>query len=253
MNPLSISCLLFVCIFASAMFGMIVARSLPLHHLLPDSRDSIKGGLGLIASLTALVLALVVAAAKETYDTNTATVRQMAADGLLLDRLLSLYGDGTIEERHALRRTAETALHRIWPDDIDEETSIAPKAAQGDFEALYFGIAQLNPENDGQRAIKSRALDVTTGLAQTRFRLFSQKESSIPRPFLVILVFWLMVLLGGAGLLAPRNATTVIVLLVSALSVSCALFLVLELAHPFDGMMRISNLPLREAMAEFGK
>jgi hypothetical protein len=252
MSPLAISGVLFFCIFLASMFGMGVARALPQHHLHPDSRDAIKSGLGLIASLTALVLALVVAAAKETYDTNTTTVRQLASDGLLLDRLLGLYGDATTEQRADLKHAAESGLERIWPHDPHEKPKLAPGEAV-DFEHLYFGIANLQPENDGQRALKSRSLDLTTGLAQTRFRLFSQKESAIPRPFLVILVFWLMVLLGGAGLLAPRNATTVAVLFISSLSVCCALFLILELGRPFDGMMRISSTPLRDAVAQFGK
>jgi hypothetical protein len=252
MSPLEISGVLFFCIFLASMFGMGVARSLPDHHLHADSRDSIKSGLGLIASLTALVLALVVAAAKETYDTNTTTVRQLATDALLLDRLLGLYGEATAEQRTALRHAAEIGLARIWPQDEYEKPKLAPGVAT-DFEHLYFGIANLKPENDAQQALKSRALDLTTGLAQTRFRLFSQKESAIPRPFLIILVFWLMVLLGGAGLLAPRNGTTVVVLFVSALSVSCALFLILELGRPFEGMMRISSLPLRDAVSQFGK
>ncbi|HVU90211.1 MAG TPA: hypothetical protein VHD36_22960 [Pirellulales bacterium] len=253
MTPLEISGLLFLCIFAAAMFGMAVARFLPDHHLHADSRDAIKGGLALIASLTALVLALVVAAAKETYDTNTTTVRQLASNGLLLDRLLELYGDATAEQRVALKHAAEVGLERIWPHDRHEKPKLTPGEAATDFEHLYFGIANLQPENDAQRALKSRALDLTTGLAQTRFRLFSQKESVIPRPFLVILVFWLMVLLGGAGLLAPRNGTTVAVLLICAFSVSCALFLILELGRPFDGLMRISSTPLREAVTQFGK
>lgn len=252
MSPLEKSGVLFFCIFMASMFGMFLARALPNHHLHPDSRDSIKTGLGLIASLTALVLALVVAAAKETYDTNTVTVRQLASDGLLLDRLLGLYGPATAAQRADLKHAAEAGIERIWPSDDREKPKLAPGAAV-DFEHLYFGVANLKPENDAQQALKSRALDVTTGLAQTRFRLFSQKESAIPRPFLVILVFWLMVLLGGAGLLAPRNATTVVVLFISALSVSCALFLILELGRPFDGMMRISSSPMRDAVAQFGK
>ena len=98
----------------------------------------------------------------------------------------------------------------------------------------------------------ARALDVTSDLAKTRLRLFTQKDSSIPVPFLVVLVFWLMVLLGGAGLLAPRNVTVVGVLLLCALSVSCALFLILELDRPFEGIMRVPSAPLREALERLG-
>jgi hypothetical protein len=231
---------------------MLLATLLPGHHLQPESKDTVKQGLALIASLTALVLALVVASAKETYDTNTTTVRQLAADGLLLDRVLSTYGDQTQELRQLLRHAAETALARLWPEDKREPVNITPGEARGDFDALYHGVAALKPEDDAQQALKARALDLVTGLAQTRFRLFAQKDSSIPRPFLIVLTFWLMILLGGFGLLSPRNGTVLVVLIVCALSVSCAIFLILELGRPFDGMMRISNAPLRDALAQLG-
>ena len=125
-------------------------------------------------------------------------MRQLASDGLLLDRLLGLYGDATTEQCADLKHAAESGLERIWPHDPHEKPKLGPGEAV-DFEHLYFGIANLQPENDGQRALNSCSLDLTTGLAQTRFRLFC-KGDAIPRPFLVILVFWLMVLLGGAGL-----------------------------------------------------
>ena len=229
-----------------------MATLLPGHHLQPESKDTVKQGLALIASLTALVLALVVAAAKETYDTNTTTVRQLAADGLLLDRVLSMYGDQTRELRQSLRHAATLTLARLWPNDTGGRVNITPGESRADFEGIYQGIAALEPKDDAQRALKTRALELVTSLAQTRLRLFVQKDSSIPRPFLIVLVFWLMILLGGFGLLAPRNGTAIAMLIVCALSVSCAIFLILELGRPFDGMMRISSAPLRDALAQFG-
>jgi hypothetical protein len=176
----------------------------------------------------------------------------MSADALLLDRVLALYGKETGEARELLRHAVASSLDRLWPGDAARPANLAPGEARADVEAFYEKVAGLTPQNDAQRSLKSRALDITAGLLQTRLRLFAQKDSSIPVPFLVVLVFWLMVLLGGAGLLAPRNITVVGVLLVCALSVSCALFLILELDRPFEGIMRVSSAPLREALARLG-
>jgi hypothetical protein len=118
---------------------------------------------------------------------------------------------------------------------------------------MYDQIAELSPQNDGQRALKARALDILSDLAQTRLRLFAQQDSSLPRPFLVVLVFWLSILFAGYGLLAPRNATVVIVLIICTLSVSGAIFLMLELSTPFAGIMRVSSTPLRDALALIGQ
>jgi hypothetical protein len=251
-SPLAVSGIVFACISGAGLLAMALGRALPEHHLKPDSKEAIKYGLTLIATLAALVLGLLVAAAKGTYDTQTSAVRQMSADVLLLDRALALYGSETKEARELLRRAVAAILDRLWPGDSARPANLAPGEARADMEAFYEKVAGLTPQNEAQRSLKARALDITAGLAQTRFRLFAQKDSSIPVPFLVVLVFWLMVLLGGAGLLAPRNATVVGVLLVCALSVSCAIFLILELDRPFEGILRVPSAPLREALARLG-
>ena len=252
MSSLAISCVVFACVAGAGLLAMAAARALPERHLSPDSKDAIKYGLALTATLSGLVLGLLVAAAKGTYDTQTSAVRQVSTDVLLLDRALGLYGSETKEARELLRHAAASTLDQLWPGDSARPASLAPGEARSDMEAFYEKVAGLTPQKDAQRSLKARALDITADLAQTRLRLFAQKESSIPVPFLLVLVFWLMVLLASGGLLAPRNATVVGVLLVSALSVSCALFLILELDRPFEGIMRVSSAPLREALARLG-
>jgi hypothetical protein len=242
----------FACISGAGLLAMVAGWALPEHHLRSDSKDAVKQGLALIATLSALVLALLVAAAKGTYDTQTGAVRQLAAEVLLLDRVLSLYGPETDDARKLLRGGVAATLDRLWPDDNARPVDLTPGEARAEFDAFYDKVARLAPKDDARRALKARALDITTGLAQTRLRLFAQKDSSIPVPFLVVLVFWLMILMAGCGLLAPRNATVIAVLIVCALSVSCALFLILELDRPFEGVMRISSAPLREALSRLG-
>jgi hypothetical protein len=251
-SPLTVSFIVFACIAGAGLFALVLARALPEHHLKPDSKEAIKYGLALIATLAALVLGLLIAAAKGTYDTQSSAVRQLSADVLLLDRVLGLYGAETKEARELLHRAVTSTLERIWPGDGTRPADLAPGEMRADMEAFYDKVAGLTPQNEAQRSLKARALDVTSDLAKTRLRLFTQKDSSIPVPFLVVLVFWLMVLLSGAGLLAPRNITVVGVLLLCALSVSCAIFLILELDRPFEGIMRVSSAPLREALARLG-
>jgi hypothetical protein len=90
-------------------------------------------------------------------------------------------------------------------------------------------------------------------LAQTRWLLFEQSGSSISTPFLVVVVFWLSMLFVSLGLFAPRKVTALITLLVSAMSVVGALFLIFELNYPFTGLIQISHAPLRNALVVLGK
>jgi hypothetical protein len=253
MSSITIACIVFACVFGGAMLAMMAGRALPEQHLSGDSKDAVKLGLATVATLAALVLGLLIAAAKGTYDAQSGTVKELAARVLLLDRLLATYGPQTKEARELLRGVVAATSDRIWPETGSGGPDLTPGEARAQGEAFYAKVAGLAPKDDAQRALKARALDVSTDLLQTRLRLFAQKGSSIPTPFLVVMVSWLVILFAGYGLLAPRNATVVAVMLVCALSLAGAVLLILDLDRPFEGVMRVSSAPLREALSRLGE
>jgi hypothetical protein len=121
-------------------------------------------------------------------------------------------------------------------------------------QSIYSQIQQLSPRDEAQRTLQGQALKTAVDLSQTRWLLFEQRAgSSIPMPFLVVVVFWLCIIFASFGLYAPGNATVVATLCVCALSVSGAIFLILELDRPFEGIIRISDAPLRNALAQLGQ
>ena len=249
MSSLAAAGLVFGCALAAALVAMRVARRLPESHLSSESRDVVKLGLGVIATLTALVLGLLVASAKGTYDAQDGAVRQMATDFSLLDRYLAHYGPQTKELRELLRQIVAVSIERLWPDAGPRRGDLTPGTAREAGDLFYTKLTELQPSTEAQRAVKARALDLASQLAHTRYRMYTQGDGSVPTPFLVVLGLWLVTLFAGYGLLAPRNATVVAVLVVCALSVSAALFLVLELSRPFEGVIRVSSAPLQQALA----
>jgi hypothetical protein len=176
----------------------------------------------------------------------------MAANVLLLDRALGKYGPETKEARELLRTNVAVMLEHIWPEH-GGAANLTPGAARPEVERFYDTVAELVPKTEAQKTLRARALDLTAEVTQTRLRLYVQRQSAIPVPFLVVLVFWLIILFAGIGLLAPRNGTVVAVLFVCTLSVSGALFLILELDRPFEGIMRVSSQPLQDVLALLGK
>lgn len=98
--------------------------------------------------------------------------------------------------------------------------------------------------------VLARALTLTSEIEEARWLLVEENRSSIPTPFLVVLVFWLTAIFASLGLFAPRNGTVFTVLLVCALSVSTAIFMILEMDQPYDGILRVSAAPLRSALVE---
>lgn len=253
MSSFAIALMAFGGILAGTFLGMLIARRLPEHHLSGDSKDAVKQGLALIATLTALVLGLLVATTKGTFDAQSATVKEMSANVVLLDRVLNRYGPETKEIRTLLASGVELMLKQIWPEDSGRPADLASSEVRAAGEVLFDKIAALEPKTDTQRLLKGRAVEITISLGQSRQRLLVQKESSIPSPFLFVLGFWLIILFGCYGMLAPRNLTVIVVLIVCMLSVAGALFLVLEMDRPFDGIMQVSSAPLKAALTRLGE
>ena len=255
MNPTIIGMIVFACTFAGALFGMWLRTILPEHHVNAESRDTIKLAMGLIATMTALLLSLVTASAKSSFDTVNTAVKQTSMDLLTLDRLLARYGPETGEIRRALRDAIANRIDMIWPQSSSRPARLEPigSGVASGVERLADGIRGLTPRDDSQRALQSRAQNMAEVLLQARWIVFAVGGTSVPLPFLVVLVFWLTITFGSFGLLAPRHPTMLVVLFACALSVGSAVFLILELDGPFDGLLRVSADPLRYALAHFNQ
>jgi hypothetical protein len=241
----------FALVFGSALAAMFVHSLLPEHHLIADSKDVVKLGVALIATMSALVLGLLIASAKSAYDTRSNQLVQVSADIILLNRALARYGPETKETRSLLERTVAVTVERFWPTQGAKPVTIDPR--QSPVEALYDNIEALSPQSDAQRSMQSQALTLAADIGRTRLLAFEHLATSIPVPFLVVLVFWLCIIFASFGLFAPRNATVIAVLCVCALSVSGAIFLILELDRSFEGLLQVSGAPLREALAQLGR
>lgn len=248
MSPLAISWVVFSLVFAAALVGMFLRAILPEPHLSDESMGVIKLGIGLIATMAALVLGLLIASAKSSYDTESGQINRMTANIILLDRLLAQYGKEAQPLRDALRKNIPSVVDRIWHENSSGTANAAPFEGLADAEAIYDGIRRLSPRDEAQRSLQERLMTIATELAQTRLLLFTQSDTSISMPFLATLVFWLMIIFGSFSLYARPNATIVAVMFICTLSASGAIFLVLELSQPFAGLMMIPREPLLKAL-----
>jgi hypothetical protein len=243
----------FVCVFAAALLGMLLRPVLPDSHLSGDSKDVVKLAMGLVATMAALVLGLLTGSAKSAFDTVENEVKQSSADVMVLDRALGQYGPETKEIRDLIRRAVALRLEATWPEDASRPARVDIPGTTPALEALEGKIRGLSPQNDAQRSLQARALQMAEDVLQTRWLIFGGAGNSIQVPFLLVLVFWLAALFLSFGLLAPRNATVVAVLLVAALSVSSSLFLILEMNHPLQGMLKVPSAPLRFTLSHLGE
>jgi hypothetical protein len=244
MSPISISLIVFVCVFGGALCGLALRSALPEHHRSAESKELVKSAMALIGTISALVLGLLVASAKGSYDTQRDELSELSAKIAILDRVLAHYGPETKAARELLRGAVANAVDRLWRNGSSRPSTGA--------EVILDKIVGLSPKDDAQRELKGRASDLMMDIGKTRWMMFAQSGSSISAPLLVVVVFWLTVNFISFGLFANRNATVTAALFVCALSVAGAIFLILEMDRPFEGLIRISDAPLRDTLAHLG-
>ncbi len=250
---MSVALITFVCTFGFALAGMFIRSWLPPTHLSKESQDVVRLGIGLVATMTALLLGIVTAAARSTFDSQDAAVRNSAAAILTLDRLLARYGAETKPTRDLIRSAVAYRIKMVWGEGDSDALPLDTQERTPPVEEVENQILSLTPQTDTQRWFKSEALKLSEEISKARWRILNSGGGSIPFPFLLVVIFWLTVTFTSFGLYAPRNATVVAVLCVSALSVAAAMFLILELDGPFDGLIRISSGPMRYALAHLGQ
>jgi hypothetical protein len=252
MSPLFIGAIVFACVVGGMLFGMVLRAVLPEQHLSAESKDVVKLGMGLIGTMTALVLSLMIASAKSSFDTQRLGVSQLAGNIIMLDRELAHYGPESHDARTMLHDSVADLVARTWPGESGAAQPAA-RGTEGRYEGLYEKLQELKPKDDNQRTMQAQVLKTAADTAQLRWSLFAQKGSSIPMPFLVLMVSWLVVLIASFSLFAPPNPTVVATLLICALAVSSAVFLILELDQPFGGVISISGDSMRAALTMLGR
>ena len=250
MTALLVSLVTFALVFGGALLGMYFRNALSEDHLREDVRDVIKLSTGLIGTMAALVLGLLIASAKSSYDTKSTEIKQITANFILLDLALEQYGPDAQNLRIALREAIPPLIDQIWNEG--DRVKFSPFTATVEAAEFVKKLQQLQPNKDSQRALQAQVLSAVANLSQARLSLFTQSHDAIPTPFLAILIFWLAIIFTSFGLFVRPNRIVIVTFFVGGLSVASAIFLILEMGQPFTGLMQISSEAPRHALAPLG-
>ncbi|MDX2166038.1 MAG: hypothetical protein SF182_03215 [Deltaproteobacteria bacterium] len=248
MNSMLIASASVTIIFAGALLGIGLQRLLPGHHLSKETQDVVKLSGGMIGTLTALVLGLLVSSAKTSFDIANSGIVQTSAKVVLLDRALARYGPDADAAREQLKRSVAAVIDTLWPSERTAGSTLVTMEQGKGVDLLQDALGALQPQSEAQREALSQARQIVTDVNQARWLFIEQEHGQLPVPLLVILVFWLTLLFVSFGLFAPPNTTAVTVLLVGACAVSAAIFLVIEMSQPIEGFITISSAPMRNAL-----
>lgn len=253
MSSLLIAFIIFACMLSGIALGRYLRTVLPEHHRQADSKDILVTSAGMMATLIALIIGLLVSSANDSFNMTKASITQGGANIITIDYYLSRYGSEAEAVRVLLRQSLITGIERIWPNENPQVTDLAKIEAATETADVYNKISELLPLSNAQKYFKSQALKLSADMMQSRWLLIEQSQTNLPTVFLVILTCWLFILFTQFGLLAPPNLTAMSSLFVCALSISGAVFLILELNHPLEGSIKVSNTPLYKALSLIGK
>ena len=241
------------CTFSASLVAIYIRSRLPQHHVEGDSRELIKLVMGLIATITALVLGLQISSSHSVYEAQEAELEQLSVHLYQVDRILGHFGPDALETRELLRQIVTADIERTWAGNGAGATRFALLSMQKETETLFDGISNLVPKTDLERFGQSRALQLLGTIGETRRLMVEQAQNAVSMPFLIVLVSWLTILFFSFGLFGRFNATVVSALFVGAASVAGAVFLILAMSQPYGGWMRISDAPLRDALTQISR
>src|SRR5277367_5880850 len=244
MTDLTLSLIAAVCIVAGVLLGMGLQSLLPTHHLSDRSYSTVTLGAGVIATMSALILGLLVSSAKNSYDASSATVVQVGADFIALDQVLAEYGPETQPLRAQLKTALVERIDAIWRHRSMTPTALRTIETTNVVGMLQKSLGELVPANEEQKMLLAESWQISKELRQNRLLLIERQQEGLPSILLVLLVAWLSLLFLSFGLFAPRNVTVISVLLICDLSVSSAIFIILEFNHALEGTIQVSNAPL---------
>lgn len=253
MQHLGVSLIVFACVFCSAILGMYLHGRLPDHHLSDESIGVVKLTIGLVATLAALVLGLLISSAKSSFDTVSSEVTRDAADIIRLDRVLAQYGAPADDLRALLKQSVARGIQIISSNDPAQLASLHTPEAYKRGETFQRKLQELSPQNEMQRRLQAHAIEMADSIFAVRELGLLQASGTTPTPLLVSLVLWLCIIFGAFGVFTSPNLTVTIALFLGAVSTSIAIYLILEMNTPLDGLMRVSLDPMREALAVLGQ
>ncbi len=246
-TDLQVSVAIFGCIFGAAIAGMLLRPFLRDYHLTDNSKDILKAARGIVVGLTALTLGLLVASSHSSFETKAKELKTQATNAILLDRVLTDFGARANPAKAELREVLLNEIKRIDQAALPG-VDVRKQIGGASMEGLRPELLKLGQGSQHDAWLKTTALTLGQDILASRWRVYEELSSSIQWPLVYMLVFWLVGIFFSLGLVAPNNLIATGGLLVSSTALAGAVFLMLEMDTPYEGLITISTQPLQSAI-----
>jgi len=261
MSEVGSAILVFALLLLATGFGVAVRPLLPEEHKAHETVQLVQLVIGMLVTFAALVLGLMTASAKSSFDTASNDMRSFAAELIEFDTTLRELGDGADASRQVLSRYTTAAIASTWPREPapsgDYPRDLGPPDTPQKLENVRLGdmltsvgrqLRELRTHDSLQQRALDDALMQYRRVIDARWKLIEEAHSSISQPFLKTLTFWLCVIFLSFGLIAPRNALALVTITLGAVSIASAIYVIVDLDSPFTGPIVISSVPLRDTL-----
>jgi hypothetical protein len=241
----------FCCIFGAGVAGLLLRRILPEVQRTDATQKTVQTMMNVVAILAALVLGLLIASTKTSFDTRSKEIEEFSANLTLLDRELMHLGQGQQEQkdvRTLLRDFTARTIAQTWRTDANSPPVTDDGQTVQMLDDVEDRLRALTPQVEIQRAARLSALQLAGELKRTSRLLAVQESGQTPRLFLVVVIFWLSILFVSYTIFAPLNATVIATIFAGAFSVSIALNLIFDMDRPFAGFIKVSSVPMQQAL-----
>ncbi len=223
--------------------GRNISVLFPRAHMDGETKDAVKLGLALITTLAAFVLGLLVSSGKSAFENQTTAVSEMVSEAATFDEMLVHYGNGSENVLTDFRSASKRMILSLWDESFETQEFQIKEALKTSNEKFINDVALLPASDDRSRFFKDSALASATSLIKARFRLATLQHSVIPLPMVMTIVLWLACIFIIFGFCSPGNMTAMVSEYVGAFCATAAIFLIVELDHPFTGLIQISRTP----------
>jgi hypothetical protein len=237
--PIAVLLISLSCMLAGAITGALLRKRLPEHHLNTNSATLVRAGVGLISTMAALVLGLLISSATVSYNSTASQLSDMTADFVMVDQLLAQYGQGATHTREALRSAVKQLVKNVWVTADHMSSRSRPFVSTEGWQQFSRSLQDLPQRTKDDRSLRKGVDEAINRVAQARLHIFSESGKNLPKPFLVAVVFWLTIIFTSYTLFAELNPTVMVFILFFALSSAGALYLIGELNSPFQGMLEL--------------
>ncbi|MGO8801356.1 MAG: hypothetical protein ACLQE9_16240 [Roseiarcus sp.] len=260
MSEFTVATLLFLLLLLSSAIGVLVQRRLPERHRSRETIEAIRLVISILVTFTALVLGLLVSSVKSSFDDFSNHMRGYGVDMIELDQRLRQYGEAAEPARALLRTYVAAAIADTWPDEPkptgDYPTHLKrvnPNSIEGEetgvlMQRLDDMIRNLEPADKIHRQLAALLAARMSHALEARWRLIETAYPTVSWPLLSLMTSWLVMIFTVFGLGSPRNAVIYATVVLCALSISSAVYMILELDTPLSGWIVVSSQPLRDAL-----